>query len=143
MDPHEVATKFSSHCNYCNGDKCPFASKCNGKRETCGLVEVAMLLRAQKAEIDSLSAAVAGLRDIIDMMNRYCKELEDINGRYRALVQAFQRGYKPQRKISHTKKKKPKVPRRKTLEQMDGDPRYEYNPDSENKPSEKMELVVI
>lgn len=146
MTAFDVAAKFASAYNYCKGDRCPYASQCNGRKETCKLKDVAMLLRAKEAEIDSLKIMVAGLRDIIEMLRTYTSELEDINGRYRNLVSAFQNGYKPQRKVSHSKKRgkaKPVVPRGKTLADLDGDERYAFDPEHTELPKPKEEMVVI
>ena len=144
MTPFGIAQKFSSAYNTCKGDKCPYSGSCNGHRDTCKLVDVAMLLRAKEAEIDTLRTTVNGLRDMVELMRVYTKDLEDINSRYRNLVIAFQNGYKPKRKLSHTKSKKPGRPpkSKKTPAEMDGDERYAFDPEAKP-PQPKQEMVVI
>lgn len=146
MTPFGIAAKFSSAYNYCKGNKCPYSGSCNGHRDTCKLIDVAMLLRAKEAEIDTLRTQVNGLRDMIEVMRVYAKDLEDINARYRNLVIAFQNGYKPKRKLSHTKTKKPgrppRLPKGKKPEDVDGNERYAFDPEAKP-PQPAQEMVVI
>lgn len=142
MAPLDIAAKFSSAHNHCKGNRCPYVTGCTGKPDTCKLRDVAMVLRAQEAEIDSLKITVAGLRDIILMLQRYAAEQEEINIRYRNLVQAFQHGYKPKRKLSHVKYKRPVKPRKKIpVEQMDGDERYAQPDPPKNPPEDPMVVI--
>lgn len=142
MKPFDIAATFSSAHNHCKGNRCPYVSGCTGKPDTCKLRDVAMVIRAQEAEIDSLKITVAGLRDIIVMLQRYAAEQEEINARYRNLVQAFQKGYKPKRKLSHVKGTRPVKPRKKIpVEQMDGDVRYALPDPPPKYPDEPMVVI--
>ena len=117
-------TRYHKRCasasSRCERYKCPFASQCKGSYETCVMKEIALILRSQTAEIDSLAATVAALRDIITGLHTYITDMEKINKRYHDLVIAFQHGYRPQRTI-----RKPYKPRKKKEPiEMDGDERY-------------------
>lgn len=147
MDSFEVAAKLASAYNYCKGSQCPFVSSCKGGiTANCQMKELAMLLRAKEAEIDTLKLTVGALRDMLLMLQNYASDLEKINNRYRNLVIAFQRGYRPQRKLSHTKHTKPGMTKKKKYKQeeliaMDGDERYGLPKPPSN--YVKQEMVVI
>ena len=120
MMPLDVAMKFASASAYCQKHKCPYSGQCKGDYQTCVMKEVALILRSQCAEIDTLKAMIQGLNDILLGVQQYTQELEKANKRYHDIVIAFQHGYRPKKTI-----RKPYKPRKqKTLEEMDGDERY-------------------
>lgn len=137
MKPLEVAMKLASASATCAKHKCPYAAQCKGNYETCAMKEIALLLRSQCAEIDSLKAVVAGLSDILSAVKTYVDEIEKANKRYHDIVIAFQHGYRPKKTI-----RKPYKPRKKKdPEEMDGDERYAYV--DPNPPEPEPPMVVI
>ena len=138
MTSQEVATKFASASAQCKGDRCPYAPQCTGKRETCKLVEVALIIRSLNAEIDSLTAVNKSLNAIVVALMDYINGLEDANRKYFNLVRAFQTGYRPKKGV--TKRRKPrrlKLP--KDLTKADGKEIYAQEPE----PKPKEEVVII
>ena len=138
MTPLDMAIKCASASAKCERYKCPFAGQCKGNYDTCVHKEIALILRSQKAEIDSLSATIEALRDIIAALHSYITDMEKINKRYHDLVIAFQHGYRPTRMV-----RKPRKPykRKKDPVEMDGDERYAQSPPPANEPAPP--LVVI
>ena len=136
MMPLEVATKLASASAKCEKHKCPYAAQCKGDYTSCQMKEIALILRSQCAEIDTLTAVIAGLRDILAGVTEYVKDLEKINKRYHDLVLAFQQGYRPKKNV----RRKYKPRKKKNVEEMDGDERYAYVDDSEESSNQ---MVVI
>ena len=137
MTPSDLALNFSNACNVCKGNRCIFAAQCNGKSETCKMKEVAMTIRAQSAEIDALSAAVKELRHMVTGIEEYAASLEKIIQKYNILINAFQHSYRPAKKVTRGRKKKPIAPRKPTLDElikMDGDKRYAKKPEKKIPP---------
>ena len=138
MQPLEVALKLASASSKCEKHKCPFASKCKGDYTTCTMKEVALILRAQQAEIESKQAMIKSFQAMMAATHQYIVEIEKINKRYHDLVIAFQNGYRPKKRY------KPKrSPSRKHIDpvQMDGKEQYAYEPPSAREPEPP--LVVI
>lgn len=134
--PLDVALKLASASANCGKQKCPYAAQCKGDYSTCAMKEIALLLRSQCAEIDTLKATIQGLNDILLGVHKYVQELEKTNKRYHDIVIAFQHGYRPKKTI-----RKPYKPRKKkTLEEMDGDERFAYKDPS---PQEKSAPLVV
>lgn len=140
MTPQEIAMKLASASATCEKCKCPFASKCKGDYASCVMKEVAMVLRAYQAEVDTLNATVIGLRDILLAVQEYTSDVEKTNKRYHDLIVAFGHGYRPKNphKIRRVRKprKKPEDP-----VEMDGDERYAYEPQKTTEPPPP--LVII
>jgi len=139
MTPQEMAMKLASASANCQKCKCAFASQCKGNYESCVMKEVAMVLRAYQAEVDTLNATVKGLRDIILAVQTYVSDVEKTNKRYHDLIVAFGHGYRP--KNPHKLKRVYKPRRKKDPTEMDGDERYAYEPPKTKEPSPP--LVVI
>lgn len=137
MMPLEMAMKLASASATCERHKCPFMGKCKGDYSTCVMKEIALMLRAQNAEIQTKDAVIRGLQDLLLGVHKYTLELEKINKRYHDVVLAFQEGYRPKKKV-----RRPYKPRKKrTPEEMDGDERYSYEPPKTTEPPPP--LVVI
>lgn len=137
MMPLDVALKLASASANCGKQKCPYSGQCKGDYQSCPMKEIALILRSQCAEIDTLKAMIQGLNDIILGLQKYTQELEKTNKRYHDIVIAFQHGYRPKKTIR--KPYKPK--KKKTPEEMDGDERYAYEPPKTTDPPPP--LVVI
>lgn len=141
MQPLEMAMSLASASSRCEKHKCPFMSKCKGDYTTCTMKDIALMLRAQNAEIETLRAMVEGLQTLLYGVHDYVQDLEKINKRYHDLVLAFEAGYRPK---SRTKKPRRGVRKsliKKTPEEMDGDERYAYDPPKTTEPAPP--LVVI
>lgn len=139
MTPLEFAMKLASASSKCEKHKCPFMSQCKGEYTSCTMKEIAMILRAQAADIDTKDQLIKALQAIIETQHSYIEGVEKINKRYHDLVDAFYHGYRPKKKPSG--KRGPYKPRKKrTPEEMDGDKRFAFNPDP---PREEFPLVVI
>lgn len=137
MMPLEMAIKLASASSTCEKHKCPFMAQCKGDYSTCMMKEIALMLRAQNAEIESLQSMVVAFQDVLAATQKYIVDLEKINKRYHDLVIAFQHGYRPKKTV-----RKPYKPRKKKDPvEMDGDKRYEYSPPPTNDPNPP--LVVI
>lgn len=124
MTPNEIAMKFASASATCKNGKCPFTAQCRGTSDTCKMKEVAMVIRAMQAEIDTLRSKYITLNGIAAEALKHMEALEKINERYYRLAVSFQNGYRPKAKI---RRKKPNKPSKKKLENpvlMDGDERY-------------------
>ena len=140
MLPLDMAMKLVGASNKCEKHKCPFMSQCKGNYETCTMKGIALMLRSQNAEIDSLQSLCKAYANIVATTQTYIAELEKINRRYHDLVLAFEHGYRPKPKPgSKTRKRIPKI--KKELTEMDGDERYAYTPPPANEPAPP--LVVI
>ena len=118
--------KLQSASATCGFGKCPYTSECKGSRETCKMKEVAMIIRAELAEIESVRAENIAMRDFMKVMMDYIKQLEAVNTRYYKLVRSFQDGYRPK---EYKKKKHPRIGsargrKKKDPVSMDGDERY-------------------
>lgn len=143
MNSQEIAAHLSRAYNTCRGDRCPYASQCSGRSETCVMKEVAMTIRAKDAEIETLTAVAQGLRDLLNGVAQYMQSLEKINKRYNDLIVAFQKGYRPQKKATRGRRG-PKRIRKVTMEELikrDGDERYAYQEPPKDPPKDP--LVVI
>lgn len=137
MTPQEMALKLASASATCAKHKCPLAAQCKGNYETCGMKEVALIIRSCLARADTLESTVKGLQEMLVAVHQYTVELEKINKRYHDMVIAFQHGYRPKKTV-----RKPYKPRKKkTTEEMDGDERYAYEPPKTTEPPPP--LVVI
>jgi len=137
MTPLDMAMKLASASATCERHKCPFMGKCKGDYATCVMKEIAFMLRAQNAEIQTKDAIIRGLQDLLLGVHKYTLELEKINKRYHDVVLAFQDGYRPKKKVH-----RPYKPRKKkTPEEMDGDERYAHEPPKTTEPPPP--LVVI
>jgi len=139
MMPLEMAMKLASASASCEKHKCPFMAKCKGDYSTCVMKEIALMLRGQKAEIDSQAEMIKAFQSVLAATQQYIVEIEKINKRYHDLVVAFQNGYRPK-----AKRYKPKrVPSKKKIDpiDMDGKERYAYEPPPTSEP--RPPLVVI
>lgn len=137
MMPLDMAMKLASASAKCERHKCPFMAQCKGDYTTCVMKDIALMLRAQNAEIQTKDAIIRGLQDLLLGVHKYTLELEKINKRYHDVILAFQQGYRPKKKI-----KRPYKPRKKkTPEEMDGDERYAVEPTRTSEPEPP--LVVI
>ena len=139
MIPSEVAMKFASASATCKNGKCPYTSECRGTTETCKLKEVAMIIRALEAEVDTLRSRCDVLTGQLLEFKKYISNLENINERYYRLAVSFQHGYRPKSKI---KRKRVNKPSKKKLDNpvlMDGDERYA----KEEPPKTKPDLPVV
>lgn len=139
MEPLEIASKLASHHHSCKGDRCPFASQCDGRtRGECGMYRLAMMIRSQEYKINSLEIMVKGLRDMLLMLQNYANDLEVLNRRYKSLVDHYRNIDKP--KIYGLNKPKHRAKPKENLVEMDGDPRYAM-PEEPKEP--KPETVVV
>ena len=139
MMPLDMALKLASASNKCEKHKCPFMSQCKGDYTTCTMKEIALMLRAQNAEIESLTAMVDAFQKVLAATQKYIVDIEKINKRYHDLVMAFQHGYRPKAK-KYTPKHVPRLKKKDPIE-MDGDERYAYDPTPKSEPEPP--LVVI
>lgn len=141
MTQQEIALKCASASTKCGKNKCPFAYMCKGDYDTCVMKEIAMYLRADLAEIDTLNLAIEALRAMFVSVQKYTMDLEKINKRYRDMIIAFGKGYKPKKPGS--RKRIPKKFKEGKMDpiEMDGDERFAYEPDE--KPEPAPPLVVI
>lgn len=143
MDSKEAAAKLVSACNFCYRERCPFVKECGGTNGACKMKEVAMILRAQDARILSLETDRRALMDLVKVLNDYVSDVEKVNSQYFELCKAFQMGYRGNKKILRrvppllSRKRKKKI----DVHDMDGDPRYEFDPDPPKQ--EKIPEVVI
>jgi hypothetical protein len=135
MTPLEVAMKLASASSKCEKHKCLFMSQCKGDYSTCVMKEIALLLRSQNAEIDSLKSLVKAYNEILASTQVYIAEIEKINKRYHDLCIAFEHGYRPKNVKRLKRAPKPK----KDPAEMDGDIRYAQEPEKKPEPP----LVVI
>lgn len=137
MMPLEVAMKLASASAQCGKHKCPYAAQCKGDYESCKMKEIALILRSQVAEIDTLKTTIKGLQALLMGVHDYIISIEKINKRYHDLCLAFQQGYRPKKNV-----RKPYKPRKKkTPDEMDGDERYAYQDPNPAEPDPP--LVVI
>jgi len=138
MTPLETALKLASASATCERHKCPFITKCKGDYTTCAMKEVALILRQQNAEIESLTAKCDAYEKMLAATHQYIIDIEKVNKRYHDLCIAFEHGYRPKKVKRLKRAPKPK----KDVTLMDGDKRYEYvppkDPDKEAPP-----LVII
>ena len=142
MTPQELAMMCANASTKCEKYKCPFAAKCKGSYETCVMKEIAMIIRANLAEIDTLNAVTKGLSAFLVGTKDYIVDLEKINRRYRDLIIAFGKGYKPKKPGSVRRVPKKRLnKKKKDPTEMDGDERYAFDPDE--KPEPEAPLVVI
>ena len=139
MQP-DMANKLASASANCEKHKCPLAGQCKGNYETCGMKEVALMIRSDLAYIEKLEATIQGLQDMLIAVHKYTKDVEKVNKRYHDMIVAFGHGYRPRKphKVRRIYKRhlKPKDP---VL--MDGDERYAYEPPKTKEPPPP--LVVI
>lgn len=136
MMPLDVALRLASASATCEKHKCPYMAQCKGDYLSCQMKEVAMIIRSQAAEIETLTAMVKGLQEIMSGASAYIQDLEKINRQYHDLCIAFQHGYRPKKNV-----RKPYKPRKKkNVEEMDGDARYAFNP--EKKEPEPPPVVI-
>ena len=140
MMPLEMAMKLASASNTCEKHKCPFMSKCKGDYSTCVMKEIALMLRAQQAEIDSQNELIKSYNAILAATQKYIVEIEKINKRYHDLVVAFQNGYRPKAK-RYSPKRVPSKKKKVDPVDMDGDERYACAPPPTGEP--RPPLVVI
>ena len=140
MMPLEVAMKFSHASNQCEKYKCPYAAQCKGDYVSCPLKEVALIIRSQSAEIESLKSMVMAFQNVLASTQKYIADLESINKQYHDIVLAFEHGYRPKPRPG-SKKKPRRVPKKKDLIEMDGDERYAQEPPRVTEP--QAPLVVI
>ena len=138
MMPLDMALKLASASSKCEKHKCPFMAQCKGDYTTCVMKEIALMLRSQNAEIETLRSTVKGLQALLLGVHDYTMELEKINKRYHDIVIAFQEGYRPKKKI-YKPRRSPKP--KKDPTEMDGDERYAYEPPRTTEPPPP--LVVI
>lgn len=126
MTPEEVAMKFASASATCRGEKCPYKNDCKGTIETCGLRDVALILRTQAAENEKLRAECETLTGSIRLVADYCSSLEKINRAYYKIILRYQAGhctaYKPKKRVPHIGSARGR--KKKSLIEMDGDERY-------------------
>lgn len=142
MMPLDMAMKLSSASAKCERHKCPFMTQCKGEYTTCTMKEIALMLRAQNAEIQTKDAIIRGLQDLLLGVHDYTRELEKINKRYHDVILAFQNGYRPARKMRGKIRRSPnKKAMKKDPTEMDGDERYAYEPPKTTEPAPP--LVVI
>ena len=76
MLPLEMAMKLASASTTCERHKCPFMAKCKGDYSTCVMKEIALMLRAQNAEIESLKSMVTAYQNIIATTQIYINDIE-------------------------------------------------------------------
>ena len=140
MNPLETAMKLAGASSKCEKYKCPFMAQCKGDYTTCGMKEVALIIRSQAAEIDSLKAMIKAYQEIIASTQVYITDLEKINKRYHDIVLAFYQGYRPKKRPDG--KRGPYKTRKKIdPTEMDGDERFACaNPSAHEPPPP---LVVI
>ena len=137
MMPLDMALKLASASATCEKHKCPFMSKCKGDYSTCVMKEIALMLRAQNAEIESLKSMCKAYAEILAATQTYIVDIEKINKRYHDLCVAFEHGYRP--KNVKNRKRIPKA--KKDPAEMDGDERYAQEPPPAHEPAPP--LVVI
>lgn len=137
MLPLETAMKLASASATCERHKCPFMTKCKGDYSTCVMKEIALMLRAQNAEIESLKSMVDAYQRIIATTQIYINDIEKINKKYHDLCIAFEHGYRPKNVKRLKRAPKPK----KDPAEMDGDERYAQEPPPAYEPPPP--LVVI
>lgn len=123
MTPLETAMKLASASSTCEKHKCPFASQCKGHYDSCGMKEVALIIRSQNAEIDSLKSMCNAYASVLAATQKYIVDIEKINKRLRDICVAFEKGYRPKYKIKH-KKSPRKIDPKKDPAIYDGDERY-------------------
>lgn len=140
MTPLEMAMKLASSSSKCERHKCPFMTQCKGDYTTCTMKEIALMLRAQAAAIDSQNALIKAYSEVLASTQVYISEIEKINKRYHDIVLAFQRGYRPRK--NKTGKRGPNKPRKKLDPiEMDGDERYAYEPSRTTEPPPPMVVI--
>jgi len=141
MTPQEMALKLASASATCGRHKCPLASQCHGCSDSCGMKEVALMLRAQQAEIDTLNAMIDAYKGIIGATQQYTIDLEKTNKRYHDIIVAFYHGYRaknPQRsKKGYKRHLKPKD----NPVEMDGDERYAYEEQKDGEPDAPLVMI--
>lgn len=140
MTPQEIAMKMISACNTCQGTKCLYRTQCKGNGETCPLKEVAMILRAQEARIESLEAQLTAANAIIKAQEAEQEKLVKTNSDYYRLVNAFKQGYKPARATRKGRPIKQRVVKKKDPIEMDGDVNYAIRL---RQKEEKLPMVLI
>ena len=141
MNHLDVAMKFASASATCKNGKCPYTADCRGTTDTCKMKEVAMMIRALDAEIETLRAKCEKLENELAESRKYASSLEVINERYYRLTVSFQNGYRPKAKI---KRKRINKPSKKKLDNpvlMDGDERYAKEEPKKKKPD--LPVVII
>ena len=135
MIPEEAADRLARAYTTCKGNKCTFASECDGKSASCPMKEIGMTIRAQQNEIEMLRSVINALRYIMDGVHEYIEDLEEVNKNYFDLVKAFQMGYRPKkptrkrRPINVRKYNRGRFRMKKTLVDIDGDERYAPKPE--------------
>lgn len=136
MMPLEMAMKLASSSSRCERHKCPFMAQCKGDYTTCVMKEIALMLRSQNAEIETLKSMVKAFSDVLASVQIYIADLEKINKRYHDLVIAFEQGYRPKKHV-----KRPYKPRKKSVEEMDGDERYACSPPTATEPPPPVVMI--
>ena len=139
MNHLEVAMKFASASATCKNGKCPYTADCRGTTDTCKMKEVAMMIRALDAEIETLRARCEKLETELAESRKYSSSLEAINERYYRLTVSFQNGYRPKAKIKRKRVNKPSKKKLANPVLMDGDERYA----KEEPPKKKPDLPVV
>ena len=134
MTPLETAIKLASASSRCERHKCPFMSQCKGDYTTCFMKEIALMLRAQNAQIESQQSIIKAFQDVLAATQVYIAEIEKINKRYHDIVLAFYQGYRPKKRPDG--KRGPYKPRKKKdTTEMDGDERYAQEPERTTEPA--------
>lgn len=141
MTPLEMAMKLASASATCEQNKCPGRGQCKGGYSTCMMKEVALMLRSQQADIDSLQEMVKAYQHVIDALHTYIVGVEKINKRYHDICVAFNNGYRPKRGKVKKLKRAPRMKKKTDPVEMDGDERYAYEPPKTSEPAHP--LVVI
>ena len=123
MDPLECAMGLASASSKCERFKCPYITQCKGDYTTCKMKEVALIIRSQNAEIESLKSLTKAYNDVLAATQAYIQDIEKVNKRYHDIIVAFEHGYRPKNAV-----KRKRVPKRlKDPKDMDGKKRYEQS----------------
>ena len=140
MTPLEVAMKLASASSKCEKHKCPFMAQCKGDYSTCTMKEIALILRAQAASIDSQNALIKAYQEVLTATQAYITDIEKINKRYHDMIVAFQQGYRPKTK-KYSPKRSPYKNKKLSPIEMDGDERYAYEPPRTTEPEPPMVVI--
>ena len=140
MTQQETAMKLASASSKCEKHKCPFVSQCKGDYTSCSMKEVALMLRSNMAEIETLHRVIQGLSEILSSVHEYTRDIEKINKRYHDMIVAFGHGYRPPKPHKIRRLYQSKIMKRKTPEERDGDPRFAYEEEKKESPPP---MVVI
>ena len=120
MTQEEIAMKCSSACSTCGFGECPFLDVCLHDKKACVMKQIAMMLRANLAEINKKDEQLGVMKVISKTLCSYIDEVEDLNRRYHEMYSEYQAGYK----VAPKRRKPRKRITRKNAIKYDGNPKY-------------------